>query len=102
MIRPPPRSTRTDTLFPYTTLFRAIEEHCDTLLAKAQAIEDPFEQAFFAMVLLPYLQPFDDINKRTSRLAANIPLIRHNLAPLSFVDVPHDLYIEGKIGRAHV
>src|SRR3546814_17861532 len=24
MIRPPPRSTRTDTLFPYTTLFRSI------------------------------------------------------------------------------
>src|SRR3546814_11705399 len=27
MIRRPPRSTRTDTLFPYTTLFRAVEEH---------------------------------------------------------------------------
>ena len=75
-----------------------LEEHFDTLLAKAQAIEDPFEQAFFAMVQLPYLQPFEDINKRTSRLAANIPLIRHNLAPLSFVDVPHDLYIEGTLG----
>src|SRR3546814_4718253 len=25
MIRRPPRSTRTDTLFPYTTLFRAVE-----------------------------------------------------------------------------
>jgi hypothetical protein len=75
-----------------------IEEHFDTLLTKAQAIEDPFEQAFFAMVQLPYLQPFDDINKRTSRLAANIPLIRHNLAPLSFVDVPHDLYIDGTLG----
>src|SRR3546814_9590732 len=24
MIRPPPRSTRTDTLFPYTTLFRSL------------------------------------------------------------------------------
>src|SRR3546814_20325554 len=30
MIRPPPRSTRTDTLFPYTTLFRsALLEHPD-------------------------------------------------------------------------
>src|SRR3546814_17136595 len=27
MIRRPPRSTRTDTLFPYTTLFRAVELH---------------------------------------------------------------------------
>jgi hypothetical protein len=75
-----------------------IEEHFDTLLAKARAIDDPFEQAFFAMVQLPYLQPFDDVNKRTSRLAANIPMIRQNLAPLSFVDVPEDLYISGTLG----
>src|SRR3546814_4949553 len=29
MIRPPPRSTRTDTLFPYTTLFRSPRQHRD-------------------------------------------------------------------------
>src|SRR3546814_6777020 len=28
MIRLPPRSTRTDTLFPYTTLFRSVPELC--------------------------------------------------------------------------
>src|SRR3546814_3460419 len=27
MIRRPPRSTRTDTLFPYTTLFRSLDDH---------------------------------------------------------------------------
>src|SRR3546814_8031215 len=27
MIRRPPRSTRTDTLFPYTTLFRSADDH---------------------------------------------------------------------------
>src|SRR3546814_12714578 len=27
MIRPPPLSTRTDTLFPYTTLFRSLMQH---------------------------------------------------------------------------
>lgn len=74
-----------------------IEEYFDRLLAKAAAIHDPFEQAFFAMVQLPYLQPFEDVNKRVSRLAANIPLIRHNLAPLSFVDVPERPYIEGTL-----
>ena len=31
-------------------------------------------------------------------LAANIPLNRLNLAPLSFVDVPQDLYIQGLLG----
>src|SRR3546814_18904307 len=29
MIRRPPRSTRTDTLFPYTTLFRSVDDHRD-------------------------------------------------------------------------
>ena len=45
------------------------------------------------MVHLPYLQPFEDVNKRVSRLAANIPLIRRNLCPLSFVDVPRQAYL---------
>lgn len=44
---------------------------------------------------MPYLQPFEDVNKRVSRLAANIPLNHRNLAPLSFVDVPEDIYIRG-------
>src|SRR3546814_11404325 len=34
MIRRPPRSTRTDTLFPYTTLFRAFDDMIDTVLAQ--------------------------------------------------------------------
>jgi len=75
-----------------------VEEHFIEILDKAAAIEDPFEQAFFVMVHLPYLQPFEDVNKRVSRLAANIPLIRHNLCPLSFVDVPQDEYVSGLIG----
>ncbi len=72
-----------------------IEGIFEEILGKAVLIEDPFEQAFFIMVHLPYLQPFDDVNKRVSRLAANIPLNRHNLAPLSFIDVPADTYISG-------
>jgi hypothetical protein len=35
---------------------------------------------------------------RVSRLAANIPFIKHNLAPLSFVDVPERDYIDGILG----
>lgn len=72
-----------------------IIELFDLLLDKTSKIEDPFEQAFFIMVHLPYLQPFDDVNKRVSRLAANIPLNQKNLAPLSFVEVPDTLYIKG-------
>jgi hypothetical protein len=75
-----------------------IEEMFERMLEKAAQIEDPFEQAFFIMVQLPYLQPFDDVNKRVSRLAANIPLNRKNLAPLSFTDVPNELYVQGLLG----
>ena len=75
-----------------------IEECFDQVLDTAAAIRDPFEQAFFAMVHLPYLQPFEDVNKRVSRLAANIPLIRHNLCPLSFVDVSQSIYIGAMMG----
>lgn len=75
-----------------------IEESFDQILATAAAISDPFEQAFFIMVQLPYLQPFDDVNKRVSRLAANIPLIKGNLSPLSFADVPRQAYTEAVLG----
>ena len=75
-----------------------IEECFEQVLATASAISDPFEQAFFVMVQLPYLQTFDDVNKRVSRLAANIPLIKANLVPLSFEDVPRELYTEAILG----
>ena len=75
-----------------------IEECFDQMLATAGAIRDPFEQALFVMVQLPYLQPFDDVNKRVSRLAANIPLIKHNFSPFSFADLPLALYIEAMLG----
>ena len=75
-----------------------IEECFDQILTTTAAIGDPFEQAFFIMVHLPYLQPFDDVNKRVSRLAANIPFIRHNLCPLSFTDVPRSTYTEAVLG----
>lgn len=77
---------------------QVLEDCFRLLLKKAAAIEDPFEQAFFIMVQLPYLQPFEDVNKRVSRLGANIPLIRSNLCPLSFIDVPEQAYIDGTLG----
>lgn len=75
-----------------------IQECFQQIIDTAAAILDPFEQAFFLMVQLPYLQPFEDVNKRVSRLSCNIPLIRENLCPLSFIDVPEELYISGCLG----
>lgn len=59
------------------------EEFCE----KANAIENPYEQSFFAMVFISYIQPFQDGNKRTSRIAMNIPLVKRALAPFSFSDI---------------
>lgn len=68
-----------------------ISDAFDLMLDKVTQIADPFEQSLFMTVHLPYLQAFSDINKRTSRLAANLPLIRANLCPLTFLDVPEPL-----------
>lgn len=75
-----------------------IEDALEMLLDKATQITDAFEQSFFMMVHLPYLQPFADINKRTSRLAANLPLFRANLCPLTFLDVPEHAYSRATLG----
>jgi fido (protein-threonine AMPylation protein) len=75
-----------------------LEELLGIVVQMAAEIADPFEQAFFLMVHLLYLQPFEDVNRRVSRLAANIPFIRHNLCPLSFIDVPQQAYMNAMLG----
>src|SRR3546814_3033190 len=51
MIRRPPRSTRTDTLFPYTTLFRSVVE----LSAPATSEYVPAGQSLQVVELFAYL-----------------------------------------------
>jgi Fic family protein len=75
-----------------------IEEEFGILIQKAAAITDPFEQSFFLLVHIPYLQAFDDINKRTSRVASNIPLLKADLAPMSFLTMDDGAYIDALIG----
>ena len=86
------------TVFHPLAVPQLIEEKFEQILWVANEIENPYEQAFFVMVHLPYLQPFEDVNKRVSRLAANIPMIRHNLCPLSFTGVEQKDYIGGLLG----
>lgn len=69
-----------------------IKEMLELILLKARKIKDPFEQSFFVLIHLSYLQAFEDVNKRTARLACNIPFIKSNLCPLSFTDVSRDDY----------
>ncbi|MDD4887714.1 MAG: Fic family protein [Thiomonas sp.] len=75
-----------------------LEEMISRIIDKAQHIKNPVEAAFFLWMNLAYLQPFEDGNKRTSRLAANIPLMLYNSAPLAFLDVDPRDYAKAMLG----
>lgn len=76
---------------------RRLGEQLTAIALKAAEIEDPYEQSFFLLVHLSYLQAFADVNKRTARLCSNISLIKHNLVPLSFNDIARDDYCSAMI-----
>jgi Fic family protein len=75
-----------------------LEEMLRVIVDKACDIRNPIEAAFFLWVDIAYLQPFEDGNKRTSRLAANLPLLMSNCAPLSFLDVEPEEYAYAMMG----
>ncbi len=76
-----------DTVYLPTQIPALLDEMLNAIVEKARAIKNPVECAFFLWVNIAYLQPFEDGNKRTSRLSANLPLLLSNCAPLSFLDV---------------
>ena len=43
-----------------------------------------FEKALLALVLISYIQPFSDGNKRTARIISNAILINNKYCPISF------------------
>ena len=78
----------------------------EQLLATASALT-PIDAALYLMTRIPYLQAFANGNKRTSRLAANVPLLANGLLPFSFSDVDKADYIRGmaafyELGSLHV
>lgn len=87
-----------DTVYVPTQVPSVLEEMLGIILAKARLVKNPVEAAFFLWVNLAYLQPFEDGNKRTSRLAANIPLMLYNCSPLSFLDVDAHDYAQAMMG----
>ena len=58
----------------------AVEDMCRLVNGKTF----PYEKALLTLLLIAYIQPFVDGNKRTSRLMANALLIAHGCCPLSF------------------
>jgi fido (protein-threonine AMPylation protein) len=76
---------------------KQLQTHLNRIIEKAASIENPYEQSLFLLTHISYLQAFSDVNKRTARLSANIPLIKSNLVPLSFNDVEREDYTSAVI-----
>ena len=66
----------------------AVEDMCTLINGK----QEPYEKALLALLLIAYIQPFMDGNKRTSRLIANAILIAAKCCPLSFRTVEANDY----------
>ena len=45
---------------------------------------DPFSKAIFTTLMISYIQPFEDGNKRASRLLGNAVLLSGDICPLSY------------------
>lgn len=58
----------------------AVQDMCDLINKK----ENVFEKAILALLLISYIQPFMDGNKRTARIVCNAILIHFKHCPLSF------------------
>jgi len=65
----------------------------DLFVEKLNTIKNPYEQSIFILTFIPYFQAFLDINKRTSRISAISPLVRHGLPILSMLQIDKQDYI---------
>jgi Fic family protein len=64
-----------------------IEEYLNKMAALINGKRNVFEKALLTVLLISYIQPFEDGNKRTARLIANALLMGHNYCPLSYRSV---------------
>ncbi len=71
-----------------------ITEALENLSSAVTCMLTPYAKALVALLGISYIQPFEDGNKRTSRLMANALLLSHSLAPLSYRSVDENEYRE--------
>lgn len=71
-----------------------ITEAVEDLQAAVTQTQTPCAKALIALLGIGYIQPFEDGNKRTSRIMANALLLAHSLAPLSYRSVDENDYRE--------
>jgi len=73
---------------------RQILEAVEILGEAVTKMTNPYAKALVAILGLSYIQPFEDGNKRTSRLLANAILLAYGCAPLSYRSVDENDYRE--------
>jgi len=69
-----------------------IREAMEKTIGLINKTAEPFLKALIALLILAYIQPFEDGNKRTSRLMANAVLVAHQICPLSFRSINESDY----------
>lgn len=74
-----------------------ITEAIDELGRAVSRAKTPYAKALIALLGIGYIQPFEDGNKRTSRLMANAILLTHSLAPLSYRSIDETEYREAML-----
>ncbi len=68
---------------PYDNIFQ-IREQVESFVKSIIHSENGISIAFLTLLSISYIQPFDDGNKRTSRMVSNAVLLAHNLPPFSY------------------
>src|SRR3546814_637420 len=122
MIRRPPRSTRTDTLFPYTTLFRSLrrlaerQEHEGRLLSRSERMEETtlaaqemirptvYGQLIIFLVFVPLLT-FQGVEGKTfapMAITLMLALAAAFVLSLTFIPAMIAIVIKGKVSETEV
>lgn len=74
-----------------------IKDAIEDLGKAVSRMSTPYAKALAALLGAGYVQPFNDGNKRTSRLAANAILLAHSRAPLSYRSIDENEYREAML-----
>ena len=64
-----------------------IKDALQALIEVINRTENPIEKALIAVLMIAYIQPFEDGNKRTSRILGNALLLANDYCPLSYRSV---------------
>lgn len=80
------------------TIFKPLDNQHQIIEAMEKTIEtinhlaDPFSKALAAVLLLSYIQAFEDGNKRTARILSDAILLAHGVCPLSYRSIDESDY----------